>query len=80
MVMEVMGMECVVGFVGVQFVVVHMSIDVYTLTKSASSTETGSLSLYLLWSIIGLVGFRSLGSWSGMSGVMRGVWRTGAPA
>ena len=47
----------VVGFLGtgcvVIFAAVHMLTNVHILTKSASSTKTGSLQLYQLWSIFG---------------------------
>ena len=43
LVMEVVGTECVVGVIGVEFVVVQVSINVHVLTKSASSVETRSL-------------------------------------
>ena len=78
MVIEVVGAECVVGDMEVEFVVVHVSAHVHILTKSASSTKTGSLHLYLLWSGNGLVGFRSLGLRNDMPGVMCGVWWTSA--
>ena len=56
MVIEVVGMECIMGVIGVEFVVVHVSINVHILTKSALLTKTGSSQLYQLWSDIWLVG------------------------
>ena len=68
MVMEVVGMECIMGVVGVEFMVVHVSINVHIFTKFALLTKTGSSQLYLLWSDIGLVGLRSSGSRNDMLG------------
>ena len=53
MVVGYVGAKSVVGFMEVEFVVVHMSIDVHVLTKFGDSTKTGSLQLYLLWSVLG---------------------------
>ena len=50
MVMKVVGMKYLVGFVGVNFVMVNVSINVPILTK-----------LYLLWSVIELVGYQACG-------------------
>ena len=36
------------GFVEMEFVVVHVSTNAHVLTKSTSSTETGSSQLYML--------------------------------
>ena len=43
----------VVGFVEVEFVVVHVSISAHVLTKFASSAKVESLQLYLMWSVFG---------------------------
>ena len=40
-------MEHIVGFMGVEFVVVHMVVDASVLTKSTYSSNTGSLQLCL---------------------------------
>ena len=47
------GNECVMGFVEVEFVVVHVSISTHILIKSASLIETESSQLYLLWLVFG---------------------------
>ena len=50
MVVGFVGAECVVGFMEVEFVVVHVLIDVHVLTKSTYSSKIRSLQLCLLWS------------------------------
>ena len=42
MVVGFVGIGCIVGFVELEFSVVHMSISAHILTKSASSTRTES--------------------------------------
>ena len=78
MVTEIVGVECIVGGMEVEFVVVHVSIHVHILTNSASSAKNGSFQLYSLWSGNELVGLRSFGLRNDMSGVMQRVWWTSA--
>ena len=52
-VMEFVGVECIVGFVGVEFVVVHVVVGVGILTMSTYSSKTRSLQLHLLQSSFG---------------------------
>ena len=53
MVVEFVGAECVVGFVEVEFVVVHVPRIAHVLATSVSLVETRSSQFYLLLSIFG---------------------------
>ena len=48
MIVGFIGVKRIMGFVGLEFVVVHVVIDVSGLAKSANSLKTRSLQLCLL--------------------------------
>ena len=51
MVVRFVGTECIVGFMEVEFMVVHVSINAHVLTKSAYLGKTRYSQSCLLWSI-----------------------------
>ena len=45
-----MGVKRILGFVRMEFMVVHVVVDAHVLIKSTSLVKAGSLQLCLLWS------------------------------
>ena len=56
--------ECVVSFIEVEFMVVHVLIDAHVLTKSAYSSKIGSSQFCLLWSFFEPQARGDMGGWA----------------